>query len=425
VPWGIRAPGGRVASRQQAVIVRQVFEDHSTFAELVPEWRDLLKRSQINELALTPTWVRTWWDLFKDKRGLRLVTFRRDGKLVGLAPLLRRRVRHGGLIPSWQIELCCTGEAQEEEICSPYVGILVERGFETSVAESFVLGLFAGELGSWDELLLTSLLQTDSLLTPLVQSLKQCGAATTLEPINSASYVRLPADWDSYLASLPGQRRYFVRRTQRDLEAWLGKEGGERFASTRAELKQGRDILYDLHRQRWRAEGKDGVFDAPRFAKFHEAIMGAFIENGEAELELCWMERAGVPFAVLYNIIYNGRVYFYQSGRSLDVPKTVRPGIGIHLNAIKRHIGKGRAEYDFLEGAHFYKSQLASEERTLVCIRALSPALRSQGLHASRKLLTEATRQAKAALGQLKTRLGMQSTQPAEQPPKPPQSSDE
>jgi hypothetical protein len=210
--------------------------------------------------------------------------------------------------------LCCTGEAQEEEICSPYVGILVERGFETSVAESFVLGLFAGELGSWDELLLTSLLQTDSLLTPLVQSLKQCGAATTLERINSASYVRLPADWDSYLASLPGQRRYFVRRTQRDLEAWLGKEGGERFASTRAELKQGRDILYDLHRQRWRAEGKDGVFDAPRFAKFHEAIMGAFIENGEAELELCWMERAGVPFAVLFNIIYNGRVYFYQSG---------------------------------------------------------------------------------------------------------------
>ena len=399
------------------MIVRQVFEDHGAFAELVPEWRDLLKRSQIDELALTPTWVRTWWELFQDKRGLRLVTFRKVGKLVGLAPLLRRRVRHGGVIPSWQIELCGTGEAQEEEICSPYVGILAERGSEAEVAESLVLGLFAGELGTWDEILLTSLLQTDSLLSPLVRALRNCGATTTTEPINSASYIRLPSNWDSYLATLPGQRRYFVRRTLRDLEAWLGNDGGERFARTHTELKQGREVLYDLHRQRWHAEGKDGVFDAPRFAKFHEAIMDAFIENGEAELELCWMERAGVPFAVLYNIIYNGRVYFYQSGRSLDVPKTVRPGIGIHLAAIKRHIALGRAEYDFLEGAHFYKSQLASEERTLVCIRALSPALRSQAVHTSRKLLLEATRKAKSTFEQLKTRAGMR----AEAKPEPAQ----
>ena len=44
----------------------------------------------------------------------------------------------------------------------------------------------------------------------------------------------------------------------------------------------------------------------------------------------------GAPIAALYNFIWEGKVSFYQSGRKVDVPKNIRPGIVIHAYAILR-----------------------------------------------------------------------------------------
>lgn len=371
------------------VIVRRVIEDPRELALLASEWRELMATSQIDELALTPTWVLTWWDVFGAALGgeLRAVTFRDDGKLVGLAPLYRRRVKHGGVLPVWRLALCCSGEAESEEICSPYLGILAAHGREAAIAESLAAALSTGEVGQWDEVVLTSLSESDPMVKALETALGRAAMQPQLEQIDASAFVPLPESWDAYLASLQGQRRYFVKRTLRDLEAWFGKAGGERRVTSHDDLARGQAILYELHRERWRAEGRDGVFEAPRFKRFHETIMKAFLDGTDAELELCWLEHEGRPFAVLYSFIYKGRIHFYQSGRSLDVPKTVRPGIGAHLFAIKRHIEAGRAVYDFLEGEQMYKSQLSSEERRLFSLRALSPSLRSRALEEARKAL--------------------------------------
>jgi CelD/BcsL family acetyltransferase involved in cellulose biosynthesis len=388
------------------LIVRRVIEDPRELAQLSPEWRELMTRSQIDELALTPTWVLSWWEIFGGALGgeLRAVTFRDDGKLVGLAPLYRRRVKHGGVLPAWRLALCGSGEAASEEICSPYLGILAERGRETAVAESLAGALAAGELGAWDELVLAALSESDALLKPLETALGRAAMQPELEQVDQSAFMRLPKSWEAYLASLQGQRRYFVKRTLRDLEAWFGNAGGERRVTSHDELARGQAILYDLHRERWRAEGSDGVFDAPRFKRFHETVMKAFLDKTDAELELCWLEHEGRPFAVLYSFIYKGRVHFYQSGRSLDVPKTVRPGIGAHLFAIKRHIEAGRDVYDFLEGEQMYKSQLSSEERQLFRMRALSPALRSRALEEARKALLVGRKHAREIYARIRSK---------------------
>ena len=371
------------------MIVRRVIEDPRELAALSSEWRELMTRSQIDELALTPTWVLTWWDVFGSALGgeLRAITFRDDGRLVGLAPLYRRKLKHGGVLPCWRLALCCSGEALSEEICSPYLGILAERGRENEIADSFAAALGSGEVGTWDELVLAAQSESDPLLRLLENALRRAAMQPRIEQVDASAFIALPSSWDAYLAALPGQKRYFVKRTLRDLEAWFGKAGGERRVESQADLARGQAILYELHRERWRAEGRDGVFEAPRFKRFHEAVMKDFVDGKDAELELCWLEREGRPFAVLYSFIYKGRVHFYQSGRSLDVPKTVRPGIGAHLFAIKRHIEAGRGVYDFLEGEQMYKSQLSSEDRKLFSLRALSPALRSRALEEARKAL--------------------------------------
>jgi CelD/BcsL family acetyltransferase involved in cellulose biosynthesis len=93
-------------------------------------------------------------------------------------------------------------------------------------------------------------------------------------------------------------------------------------------------------------------------------------------LDLSWLLVGGEPIAALYNFVWNRRVYLYQAGRKLDLPATVRPGIVLHLHAIRRAIEAEHLEYDFLGGASQYKLKLATAKRPLLAVRALhSPVL--------------------------------------------------
>ena len=71
--------------------------------------------------------------------------------------------------------------------------------------------------------------------------------------------------------------------------------------------------------------------------------------------------------------------YFYQSGRRVDVPKAVRPGIALHALAIRASIESGLREYDFLAGASRYKRELALATRPLVTLRAVGTGRCARG----------------------------------------------
>jgi CelD/BcsL family acetyltransferase involved in cellulose biosynthesis len=141
-----------------------------------------------------------------------------------------------------------------------------------------------------------------------------------------------------------------------------------------AELERGSAVLRALHGERWSASGRRGAFASRRFRAFHDQVMRALLAAGA--LELSWLSVRGEPVAALYNFSWNGKVYFYQSGRKLDVPTSVRPGIVAHVFAIRRAIEAGRLEYDFLGGASQYKRKLATAARPLLSVRAVrSPVL--------------------------------------------------
>ena len=98
----------------------------------------------------------------------------------------------------------------------------------------------------------------------------------------------------------------------------------------------------------------------------------------------------GEPIAAAYNVVHGGRLQFYQSGRRVDVPKNVRPGIAMHALAIRTSIDAGLHEYDFLGGASRYKRDLALEARNLVTLRAIAPGLRARAVEAARALTERA-----------------------------------
>jgi CelD/BcsL family acetyltransferase involved in cellulose biosynthesis len=284
-----------------------------------------------------------------------------------------------------------TGEDEADEIASDYVGGLAVAGREREVAHALVRPVVDGEAGHWDELRMTAMDGEDPLLPHISAALEAGGAAVTSTASGEALYVPLPRSWDDYTKALGSSRRYVVTRSLRELDSWSGGAWELKRASTPGELEEGARVLRELHAERWAAEGRSGVFASAKFRRFHDTVMPRLLagEDG-ASLELVWLVARGRPLAAAYSVVYGGKVYFYQSGRSLDVPKSLRSGIALHALAIRASIDAGLREYDFLAGASQYKRDLALASRPIWCLRAVAGTARARGVEAMRRLTERA-----------------------------------
>lgn len=383
------------------MIRTRIVRDVQALESLVPAWRALLEHAPNAEPVMTPTWILAWWREFgaADGRELRVIAVYDGADLVGLLPLSRRWVRHRGAIPMRRIESLATGEAEVDEIGSDYVGCLAARDPGNAVAKAIARVLLSGELGEWDELRMPALNGEDAAWRGLAEALRASGVAVRTRQTGVAPYISLAGSWDDYLRALGSSSRYIVTRSLRELDAWAGSDGWElRRATNESELADGMLALRALHAERWGAEGHAGVFASQRFARFHEDVMPRFLRGADGvSLDLAWLVVRGEPIAAAYNLVYRGKLYFYQSGRKMVLPKAVRPGIAMHALGIRRSIESGLREYDFLAGASRYKRDLALASRPLTELRAVAPNLRARAVDLLRTMTEGAIERLRAA----------------------------
>ncbi len=351
----------------------QSFEDA---LNLRANWDDLLARSARPEIVLTPDWLLTWWRVYgsQDGRQLRLGVFTNGDRLVGLAPLLVRRHWYRPGIPFRRLEFLATGERAADAVCSEYVNVIAERGAEAAVADAFVAALVAGDFGPWDEVVLAMMDGETPLPSLLHSAFRHAGLQSEIATTGHAPYIPLPSTWDAYLAALSKSNRTLVRDSVRRFEKWAGADGCLHRATTPDEVEACKKILIALHHQRWQGVEQAGVFRSPHFLHFHDEILPILLRQNALDL-LHMTDSDGEPVAAAYNLVRNGKVSFYQSGRKLDVPKNIRPGIVLHAYAIRAAIKAGQREYDFLGGAARYKTQLALASRPIVQVRAVRSTL--------------------------------------------------
>lgn len=362
----------------------ELLDDIAALRHIQSEWRTLLEASSSAEAMQDPAWALAWWKHYGTNRSLAVGVVRNGPELVGLAPMCRRRFTYRAGIPFQRLELMGSSGAEADGVCGEYLGWIAKAGHESDVAAAFSAALAEGKFGYWDECVLEQIDGNSAMLSPLVTALTAEHERVSRELSSHAYYLPLPADWNAFLANLPGKRRNWFRRTMKDFSAWVGDAGYtlER-AKSLADVQNGMRILADLHAERWRSEGQDGVFSSERFMAFHEEFAATIFEAGQ--LDLLWLVVAGVPVAAHYSFVRNGKVYFYQSGRKSGAPANVRLGIVMFVLALQDAMARGLKEYDFLAGDSRYKSQFTSETRPLYEIRVVRSMVRDTLLQALRQ----------------------------------------
>jgi CelD/BcsL family acetyltransferase involved in cellulose biosynthesis len=358
----------------RAPLTVSIIDQGSELERMRGEWEQLLGRSAGLHPSLTPTWLLAWWRVFgpRDGRRLRTLAVRDAQELVGLFPLLERRYWYYGLVPMKRVEPMASGEDAADEIVSEYLGPIVASGREDEVMGA-IADRLAADRAHWEELVLPALDGQSPAVLALEPALRARGLQCESKVSGRCPFIALPKRWEDYLGALSSDDRYMAKRSLRDFERWAGKSAKVEVAASHDDLPRAKEILHRLHEHRWQAGGQTGVFVSPVFRRFHDLVMPALLDRGE--LDLRWLMANGEPVAVSYSIVDDGRIFFYQGGRATEVPKGVRPGIVLHLYAIKAAIEAGRAEYDFLAGDARYKQQLSTGTRTLVELRVTHPSV--------------------------------------------------
>jgi CelD/BcsL family acetyltransferase involved in cellulose biosynthesis len=336
---------------------------------LAAEWQALLKTSASAEPMLAPDWLLPWWSVYGSGRGLRVGLFTEGERLLGLAPLCVRRYWYRPGIPLQRLEFLGSDVDEGDGVCSEYLNVIAAAGQEARVAQAFAAELVHGSFGPWHELVLSALDGHGPMPELIAGAFAEQGYLCEQQVLMESPYLQLPDSWEAYLRGrLNKPKRRHLLAALRHFEAWAGSDWRIERVTSVEDLARGQAILHDLHNHRWgEGERQAGAFAKSRFLSFHGEYMPRLLEQGG--LELFWLTVRGQPVAAHYQIVANGKVYYYQCGRRLDVPHRVKPGIFLLAQAIRQAIAQGQREFDSLGGDDHYKRQLARTTRPIVQLR--------------------------------------------------------
>lgn len=329
------------------------------FKSLRAEWTELLAQSDQACIFLTWEWVFTWWEHLAEGRTLAIVTVRREGELIGLAPLCvrPRSLGQGHLFPV--LEFLGSGFAG-----SDYPDVILHRDCAAEARQALAEYLRSGRLPiRWNNI------KPTSEASAIGDELRRHEWTGSEIAVNTCPYIPLDgATWESYLASLSSDHRYNfnrkLRRLNRDFEV--------RFEAV-ADQQSARETLHLLiaqHNARWADRGGSDAFHTDALVAFHrDFVQAAFACSW---LRLYALRLNGAMAASLYGFLYRDVFYFYQSG--FDAAYT-QYSVGLLTMglAIQAAIADGAVEYDLLHGNESYKSHWASHHRDLIRLEAFPP----------------------------------------------------
>ena len=311
------------------------------FAALEPDWDALHDESGRTNPFLSYAWTRACFDEECGGAEPFILTLRRGGKLLGVAPLCIDR-RFGFRILRFIAE-----------DRSDYLGFLCDNGSQAIERQLMAELPKIGE--RWDLVVLRNLAQpfTAIAATGADRGLQYHRARWT-----TAAYCRWAGDWDSLLESGPEWLKQMRNRCRRFL-----KKGRTVRCFTGAEAAEWLGAVAQIEAKSWK--GREGV------ARFQpgpgqEILRNAFLaSSSQLELSLAFADNRAIAFQI--DFLTPERLWMYQYSYD-EAYATLRAGSVLQYMSIERAWQRGVREYDLMMGAESYKANRTTAVRAIDCV---------------------------------------------------------
>jgi len=337
----------------------RLVESNEEFRQLKQVWDHLLEQSPADNYFLSWEWMWNWWQVFAlPEDRLTILLIEDEDGVAGIAPFYVRKNLHRGIYSVRRMMFLGTQDGGPGDVCSPYMNIIYRKDAEQLVGIIFKT-LIRHDI--CEEVFLAKVDNSSGTFKLFQDHALRHGFLVRIAEEYVSPYIRLPLSWDAYLQGLSPATRYKIRRERRKLDRCdftVGK------VENPDELMKYYEELVTLHEKRWNSKGLRGAFSNEKFSCFHKKIMPQMLKNGR--LELNFLSEKGTVRAMLYNIVYRNKIYFYQSGIDTSEKKAAF-GYLLHGYSIENAVKNGITEYDFLcKGrADNYKGHFAKQRRTV------------------------------------------------------------
>jgi CelD/BcsL family acetyltransferase involved in cellulose biosynthesis len=328
----------------------------------------------------SPGWIETWIDCLPDGNEPWLLLWLHGERPVSACMITSTRRLRGGCVPSRVLNVYGSGDYDIDKIAPIYNAFLTP-----TQAQLDLVGLFRLVPLDWDEIVLPGL-APDGRPGSALGTLDPTWLLRDYDkPLYFVELSKFPPTHDGYLALLSQNARSQIRRALR-----LYANAGEvrvRSALTAEEALAMAEELYALCGQRKQAKQQLCSIN-PFFRKFHNRLIKKRFAEGE--IQLLHISNPAGTIGYLYNHMYRGVAYSYQSGFKYEEDNRLKPGLASHVEGILHNARLGLTTYDFGAGDERYKKTLSTGRRHMEWVRLLRPSLKMRAFKILKRLLERA-----------------------------------
>ena len=287
---------------------------------------------QWNCLFVLPSWLKVWWRNFGRESQLRVLSIRRAGRLIGIAPL--------------QINADRARLIGDKEVCDHLDFVVSPK----NAAEFYRILLTHLKRNGIARLELEPIRPDSSAFAILLPLAEEMGCPVARTGIDVSFEMDLPGSWEEYLATLTGKERHEIRRKLRRLET-AGRIRGrvvDEISAVPAEM----EVFLALFKSN--RSDKAGFMNdrmATYFRELAQALAAARI------LKLFFLDLDDRPIAGVMCFNFQSTMYLYNNGYDHSY-RSLSAGLLSKVLSIRESIQSGLKTYDFLKGAEAYKRRL-------------------------------------------------------------------
>ena len=312
----------------------------TSFGQIRPQWQELLGRSAVNNLYITPAWQELWWSAFQDGASLAGFYLTDDrGDVAAIASLSRSGDRYS-----------LVGSSDTFD----YNDFIIAKGLEERFYPALLdtIGANGGR-----HLDLFSIGEDSPTLAMLPELARARGYAVDIAEEDVAPRLMLAGTWDEYLSGLSKKDRHELRRKLRRLE---GHANWRWYCvSDAAAVASRMDDFLDLMR---RSDDAKAEFLTDERAAFFRDMAATTAAAGV--LRLFFMEMDGKPVAASLCLDYDDVRMLYNSGHDPEY-RYYSVGLLLHSLCLRDALEKGYRCFDFLRGNEPYKYRLGGADHQL------------------------------------------------------------
>ncbi len=321
--------------------------DVAKLADWAGQWNEIVAQSAHGDFFQTYEWLSAWLSCFWKDRPIRFLLLKREGRLIGAAPLL----------------VDGKGEIRCKRTLATPVNPHTTR-FDLPQAESAEVVLretltYLRRERKGIKVCLPCLEDDTATKQALPAISRELHLSVLHKTPERASLIRIRTDHATYWKSLDGKVRHNVERKRRKLES----SGALcfRIISTADELSASLEDLREIERHSWKEEAGSSITAAQSEERFYAELAHSCASKGWLRLYLMYLDDR--PVAFMYAVVYKKVFYALKTSYHLDF-HNLSPGSVIVDRITRDAFAEQLGAVDFLGVESNWKKQLSNDART-------------------------------------------------------------